>query len=61
MTTAPLKIGDRVQVGKGSKTWQILELWPNPADDQLIATLLPDGGYSRTSVPVDRLTLVERA
>lgn len=61
MTTAPIAIGDRVQIGKGTKTWQVLELWTNPTDDDLIATLLPDGGYSRTSVPVDRLTIVERA
>lgn len=60
MTTL-LKVGDRVQIGKGTKTWQILELWTNSADDQLIATLLPDDGYTRTSVPVDRLTLLERA
>ena len=53
-------VGDRVQVGKGKKTWQVLELWTAP-DGTAMAHLLPDGGYTRTSVNVDRLTIVERA
>lgn len=61
MNATPIAVGDRVQIGRGKKSWQVLELWTNPTDEELIATLLPDDGYTRTSVPVDRLTLIERA
>lgn len=62
--TATIRVGDRVQVGKGKKTWQVIELWTTVAtcrEGTSMATLLPDNGYTRTSVTVDRLTVVERA
>lgn len=57
--STPIAVGDRVQVGKGKTSWQVVELWAAPNGDAM-AALLPDGGYSRTSVTVDRLTVLER-
>lgn len=58
--SAAIEVGDRVRIGKGKTVWQVVELWA-AADGSPMAALLPDGGYSRTSVSVDRLTVLERA
>ena len=60
MTTTPIAVGDRVQVGKGKTIWQVVELW-TASNSTPMAALLPDNGYSRTSVSLDRLTVLERA
>lgn len=57
----PIAVGDRVQVGKGKTVWQVVELWTAAADGTPMAALLPDGGYTRTSVSLDRLTVIQRA
>lgn len=57
---APIAVSDRVQVGKGKTAWTVVELWSAPAGEPM-ASLLPDGGYTRASYPVDRLTVLERA
>jgi hypothetical protein len=58
--SALISVGDRVQVGKGKTVWQVVELWTAP-DGTAMAALLFDGGYTRASYPLSRLTSVERA
>lgn len=53
MSTWTPSVGDNVRVGKGKRLWQITEIWGR---DNHLATLIPlEGGYTGTTVTVDRL------
>jgi hypothetical protein len=60
VSAAEIKVGARVQVGKGKTVWQVVELWTAP-DGTAMAALLFDGGYTRASYPISRLAVVGRA
>lgn len=53
MRAREFAIGDKVTVGGGEKVWVIERFWA-PHGEQL-ASLSPVGGFSGTTVSVDRL------
>jgi len=61
MSTDDIKVGDVVRIGKGKTLWTVRTFWVAQSTGERYVGLFGGGGYSGTSVTLDRLTVVTKA
>jgi len=58
MSTNEIQVDDTVRIGKGTVLWRVHNFWTHTPTGTRFAALRGGGGYSTTSVTLDRLTVV---